>query len=345
MTSPADSGVPKHPPHPQGSGAPVGRWPLSGWVEAGLYVIAIALLTLTYVVGHQLGAHPIAFVLYAMLASALVLLAVTGFGPNAVAIMLTPQSWTVGAGTIGMEIFYYLLLAHIAPAHASLIVRLAIPTALITGFVLFHRRPARLAVLGGLVVVAGILPLIAIVDPAYRTGVIVAGLASAASFNLRGFSAEFHPWNRRATNVREKLQVTGLIVFITSLTSLAVAALAAAAIAAGVVPATPLMPTLAQMLHLPTILLGALVGSLILTAMAYLGFSSVVKITTENFTATSAFTPVATLLVQVAASATGLIPAYAMDWSLIPAMAVVIGGVFLILLAARRPAGPPSGRG
>ena len=63
---------------------------------------------------------------------------------------------------------------------------------------------------------------------------------------------------------------------------------------------------------------------------------AVVKITTENFTATHAFTPVATLLAQVAASAIGLIPGYALDPGLVPAMATVIGGVLLMLYAARR---------
>jgi hypothetical protein len=90
------------------------------------------------------------------------------------------------------------------------------------------------------------------------------------------------------------------------------------------------------MLHGPTVLLGVFVGSIILTAMAVLNFSCVVKITTENFAATSAFTPVATLLVQLAAGAIGLIPLYAIDRSLLPAMAVVILGVFLILYSARR---------
>lgn len=314
------------------------RYPLSGWVEAGCYVIAIAVLTLTYVVGYQLGAHPIAFVLYAMLASALVLLAFTGFGRDAAAIMLAPQSWLVGAGTIGMEIFYYLLLAHIAPAHASLVVRLAIPAAMLTGFLLFKRRPPNLAILGSGVVLAGIVPLIVTVPSEYRLGVIAAGLASAAAFNLRGFAAEFHPYNRNAKTVPEKLRVTGLIVLVSSIASFLVAGLGALAIGVGLLPPSPLVPSLADMAHGPTILLGTLVGSVILTAMAYLGFSSVVKITTENFTATSAFTPVATLLVQIAGSATGLIPAYALDWSLLPAMGVVIAGVFLILAAARRKA-------
>lgn len=312
------------------------RYPLSGWVEAGCYVVAIAVLTLTYVVGHQMGAHPIAFVLYAMLASAIVLLVFTGFGTDAAAIMLAPQSWAVGAGTIGMEIFYYLLLAHIAPAHASLVVRLAIPAAMLTGFLLFKRRPPNLAILGVLIVLAGIVPLIVTVPADHRLAVIASGLASAAAFNLRGFAAEFHPYNRNAKTVVEKLRVTGLIVLVSSIASFLVAGAGAAAIGLGLMPPSQLVPSLADMAHVPTILLGTLVGSIILTAMAYLGFSSVVKITTENFTATSALTPVATLLVQVAGSATGLIPSYALDWSLLPAMAVVIAGVFLILAAARR---------
>lgn len=324
----------KSAPGPESPKPP--SYPTSGWVEAGLYVIAIAILSLTYVVGHQLGAHPIAFVLYAMLASAIVLLAITGPGPNARAVMLAPQTLSVGAGTIGMEIFYYQLLAHIAPAHGSLIVRLAIPVSMLVGFFLFKRRPAVLAVGGACVVTIGIVPLLLLVPSQHRLEVLLVGLASAVSFNLRGFSAEFHPWNRQAKTVMEKLQVTGLIVFVTSIGSIALASIAALLMRVGVLPATSLVPTAAQMVHLPTILLSVLVGSVILTAMAYLGFSAVVKITTENFTATSAFTPVATLVLQLVASALGLLPVYLLEPGLLPAMGIVVGGVLLILYAARR---------
>ncbi len=312
------------------------HYPVSGWIEAGLYVFAIAVLSLTYVVGHQVGAHPIAFVLYAMIVSAVALLAVTGPGQDALDIILAPQSWYVGIGTIAMEIFYYLLLEHLSPAHGSLLVRLAIPASLIIGWAVFARMPPRLAQVGGGVVLAGVVPLIVVVDAAHRAEVAAVALASALSFNLRGFSAEFHPWNRKATTVMEKLRVTGLVVLVTSIASLILTGIGSALVAAGAIPRTGLVPTADELLHVPTILLGTLVGGVVLTAMAVLSFSSVVKITTENFTATSAFTPVATLLVQLAASALGLIPSYALDWSLIPAMTVVIGGVFLILYAARR---------
>lgn len=312
------------------------RYPVSGWVEAGFYVLAIGFLSLTYVVGHQLGAHPIAFILYAMTVSAVVLLCVTGLGDNALTVILTPQSWLVGIGTIAMEVFYYQLLEYVSPALGSLLVRFTIPLSMVVGWSLFGRRPARPALVGAAIICAGIVPMLFTTDAGSRRSVIALALAAACAYALRGFSAEFHPWNRAAKTVRDKLRITGLVVLVTSIAGLALAGLCIALVAAGVLPATSVVPTAAEMLHLPTMLLGTFVGSIILTAMAVLNFSCVVKITTENFAATSAFTPVATLLVQLVAGAIGFIPLYPIDRSLLPAMAVVILGVFLILFSARR---------
>jgi hypothetical protein len=323
------------PPAPAAPARPP-QYPVSGWIEAGLYVFAIAFLSLAYVVGHGLGAHPVAFVLYAMVVSAIVLLAANGPGPDAMRIILAPQSWLVGAATIAMEVFYYLLLENLSPAEGSLLVRLAIPLSLVIGWAAFARRPRPVAWFGAAVILAGVGALYLVVDATHRGAVAVAMLGSAFAFNLRGFSAEFHPWNRNAKTLSEKLRVTGLVVLVTSAASLVLAGASAALIASGVLPPIGMVPTVEQMLHLPTVLLGLLVGGVILTAMAYLNFSCVVKITTENFAASSAFTPLAALLVQVAAAAVGLIPHYTLDTTLFPAMAVVIAGVLMILYGARR---------
>jgi hypothetical protein len=312
------------------------HYPVSGWIEAGLFVFALALLSVAYVVGHQLGAHPIAFVLYAMAVSATVLLAITGPGPDALAIILTPQSWLIGIGTIGMELFYYLLLQQVPPADGSLLLRLTIPVALLTGWVLFGRRPRAMTLAGGIVICAGVAPLLATLDARHGAAVLVAVAGCVFAFVLRTFSAEFHPWNRAARTVAEKLRITGLVVLVTSVASLALTGGAALLIAFGALPPTTLVPTVDQMLHLPTILLGTLVGSAILSAMAVLSFSCVVKITSENFAAAIAFTPVAALVVQLAAGALGLIPLFPVDAGLLAAIAVVIAGVFLILFGARR---------
>jgi drug/metabolite transporter (DMT)-like permease len=311
------------------------RYPISGWIEGFLYIFVIAALSLTYVVGHRLGVHPIAFILYAMLVSALVLIAITGPGTEALRIMASPRSWLVGAGTIGMEIFYFLLLEHIAPALGSLLVRLTMPFSLLIGWVLFARRPGRLAFLGAGIVSAVVLALLPFVEAEHRLSVAIAAVGAALAFCLRSFAAEFHPWNRAARTVHEKLRISGLVVLVTSLGSLALAGGGGALVATGHLPPHPMLPTAAQMLHLPTVLLGVLVGGVILIAMAVLGFSCVVKITTENFAAVTSLTPLATLLAQMAGSAVGLIPAYPPDPLLLPAMAAVVFGVGLVLLAAR----------
>jgi hypothetical protein len=310
--------------------------PISGWVEAGLYTCSIAVLGVIYAIGHQIGVHPIAFILYAMVVSALMLLVVTGPGPEAIRIILAPQSWLVGIVTVGLEICYYLTLTHLTPTNASLLVRIAIPMAMLAGWLLFARRPPGLAMIGSGIVVIGLVPLALAVPGEHRVAVFWAVMSAAVTFVLRSFSSEFHSWNRRAETVMDKLRVTGLVVLVTCIAGLALAAIGITAVSFGVLPPLRVIPTGAQMLHVPTILLGTLLGSIAITAIVVFSFSAVVKIRTENLMAVSAFTPVTTLLAQTAAGAVGLIPAYALDPALLPSMAVVIGGVFLILYAASR---------
>jgi hypothetical protein len=72
--------------------------------------------------------------------------------------------------------------------------------------------------------------------------------------------------------------------------------------------------------------------------MQYLSFSSVVKIGTENFIATTAFTPVATLIAQQMVSAAGILGPIPMEWQNLPAIAAVVIGVLVMLWA--KPAQP-----
>jgi drug/metabolite transporter (DMT)-like permease len=311
------------------------RASVSGWVEAFLFVLAIGFLGFAYVVGHQVGAHPIAFILYAMTVSALVILASTGLGPDARAIVLAPQSWLIGFGTIGMELFYYWLLRYVPPADGSLLARLMIPAAVLTGWMLFARRPSHLTLIGAAIVCLGVAPVLAFIDAAHVAPVVIATIGCALAFNLRTFAGEFHPWNRNARTVMEKLRITGLVVLVTALTSLGLAALGALSTSLGMLPSLALIPTGREMLHLPTILLGALVGSVIHSAMAFLSLSAVVKITSENFAAATVLTPIATLVVQWIAGKLGLIPLFLIDAKLLVAMAIVIGGVLLMLRGSR----------
>jgi hypothetical protein len=304
-----------------------------GWLEAAGCVTCIGALSLLYAIGNTLGAHPIAFILYAVLVSAVATLAVVGTGSQAMAIMLHPLSWAVGLGIILLEVFYYQTLAYVPPAHGNVMLRVGIPIAMAVGWLLLGRRTAPLAITGAVAIVGATLFVVGVTSPDVRWPMATAGTLAAVFLVVRGFAAEFHPWNRAAQTVREKLRVTGLVILVTSMLSLVVMAIAAAAVAAQVLPSTRFVPTAAQMLHAPTFLLGGLAGGTIFTLMMYLNFASVVKITTENLTAMMAFSPATAWLFQAVGDALGLIRAPAPRPPIVAAIVVCIAGALLIFWA------------
>jgi hypothetical protein len=305
----------------------------SGWLEAAGCVTAIGALSLLYAIGHARGAHPIAFILYALLASAVATLAAVGVGAQALAIVRHPMSWAVGLSMILLEILYYQTLTYVTPAHGNAMLRVGIPIAMIAGWALLRRRAPPMAVVGAIVIVGAIVYLVGVTAPAVRWPMAVVGTLAAACMVVRGFTAEFHPWNRGAKTVRDKLRVTGLVLLVTSVLSLAVAAAAAGAIAAGLLPRTPLVPSAAQMLHMPTLLLGGLLGGAVYTLMMYLNFASVVKITTENLTAMMAFSPATAWVFQELGALFGLIHAPTPSAPVVAAIVACIGAVLLIFRA------------
>jgi drug/metabolite transporter (DMT)-like permease len=312
----------------------------SGQLEAALFVVTIAVLNLSYAGAHAVGAHPVAFLVYAMLIASFTLLALTGPGPEALRIMLSPLSWVVGFGIIGMETLYYLMLWYVTPAEASVLTRLGIPLAMVMGIVIHGRRPRRHAVWGAVIVIAGVAALCLTLQPANAIHGLALALGCALIMNARTFATEFHPWNRSAQTVHEKMRVTGLVLLVTSCAGTLIVLALMAVSATGIIGPSPWLPAVADFLHLPTVLVALLVGAVVLTAMQYFSFSSVVKIGTESFIATTAFTPVATLIAQQAAAAAGVLRPIPMEWQTLPAIAAVVVGVLVILWAG--PAQPPA---
>jgi hypothetical protein len=140
------------------------------------------------------------------------------------------------------------------------------------------------------------------------------------------------------------MRVTGLVLLSTAVAGTLFVIALLVARSRGLLGAAHWLPAAGQFLHLPTLLVALLVGAAVLTAMQYLSFSSVVKIGTQNFIAATAFTPLVTLAAQELVVAAGWLPPMPVDWQILPAIAVVALGVFVIISAGRpASAGPPSG--
>ena len=306
-----------------------------GWIEAGLFSLLIAILSVAYSMAPAMGVHTAVFILYSLLISAAMLLAFTGFGRNARAIMFARESWIVGFGNIVVEGGYASLLGYVTPAEGSLMIRLSIPITILIGFIAYGRQPALLAWAGAGLVGAVVAILLSQVPVEIAVPVIGSAFACALAVGIRAFASEFHKWNRAAISIPDKIRVTALVTLVTAVTGLVTIGALMAAVYFDWLPQTPLLPRPEALIHGPTIWLALFVGGALFTGMTYLSFSCVLKIKSENFIATSAFMPVVTLLVQIPAAAIGLISLPPFDWHLLPAMLVAIVGVLMIIWGNR----------
>ena len=308
---------------------------LNGWLEAALFCVALAVLNITYAIGHQMGAHPVAFLAYAMITAALMLLAFTGIGPDWRKIVSHPLSFAIGGGIILMEATYFMLMRYVSPADASLLVRLNVPLSALLGYLVLGRGQSRMGLAGLALLLASILLYIPVMSANDRPLGVLLGITCGVIMSSRWLATEFHPANRAARTVIEKMRLTGLVLLVTSIMGAAILVGLMLLVERGSLAAPAWLPTPDDFLRAPTIGLGWFTGILVLTTMQYLGFSCVPKIRAENFVATTAFIPLLTAVFQVAAVALGILAPMPMFWTVLPPMLGVIAGVMLVIWSAR----------
>ncbi|MDX2259717.1 MAG: hypothetical protein NW205_12490 [Hyphomicrobiaceae bacterium] len=299
-----------------------------GWLEAGLFVVTISALAVTYAIAEAAGAHALVFVVAAMGLAAAGMLAVTGLGDDVAGVLLAPASLVFGVTSIALEALFFAVLALMPPAEASLAFRLAVPASLIVGVVMLGRRLNATTLAGAAIIVGAASPAVLAAAPEDRllaSGLVVAGSLIVA---VKTFASELHPGNRRARGVLDHLRVTGLVVLVTAVIGLAVlvpASLAAGGALGGLIP----QPS--DFVHPPTLTIALVVGAPIILAMTYLTFASVVKIGTESFLGTTALTPLGAYLAQALAAGFGLMAWPGFPLWLLALSIVGLGGVALVI--------------
>ncbi len=307
---------------------------LRGWVAANLYVWCIGALSIVYLIARQQGAHVTAFITLSMLFSGLALVLLTGRDRAARTIALEPLSWVVGGAYLAMEVSYFLLIATVPPAEASVLIRMSVPVSLVIGATLLGRpsRPMRWA--GAALITATIAALVVLdLDLTTQWPGVAFGLAAAVFVNVRSFASEFHPQNRAAKSVLDKLRVTGVLVLVTALALVGAILVGWSAQGVGAPIPEALLPPPSAFMHPPTLLLALLVGGALFTAMSYLQFSSVVAIGTESFLSVTVLIPVAVAILQYLGQAVGLIDAPAFNAVLVPVILLIIIGTMMVLRA------------
>jgi drug/metabolite transporter (DMT)-like permease len=306
-----------------------------GWIEAVLFCLSIAAISIAYAVAIRWQVNVVVFILYSLLLSSIALVMLTGRRNDLAGLLATPLTWVVGLGTVVVEVVFFLMLLEVAPADGSLLARLSVPLAPVLGYLLFRLPQPPVVWIGCVIVISGVAPLIwSHLALGHNLGVACGVLASVI-FVLRGFASEAHPANRPGHSIMDRLAVTASILLVTTAASIVLVGGLALAVAAGLLPASPLVPRPSELWHLPTLLLALLSGAAILTAMNYLAFSSAAKIGTSRFVAAGAFIPVVTLLAQTVAASVGIIEAPPVTWNVLVAAGIVVAGVLIMLSPGR----------
>jgi len=319
------------------------RGGLNGWLEAGLFVLAISALTVVYAIAQGTGAHTLVFTFYSMAAAAAGMLAITGPGSDALKTISARQSWFYGAAAIGLEGLYFALVGVIKPAEASLSLRLAVPVSIIFGWLFLSRvLTARLA-LGGLIIVAAVIPIFLAMHVSLAIPAIILAVSCALLITIKTFASEFHPSNQRAKTAFDKLRITGLVVLSTALLGAALLVIAVSLTELAILPPSALIPEPKAFWHLPTLLCAVFGGAPIFVSMTYLTFSAVLKIGTERFLASTAFAPFSAVALEALAARLGLLNLPDYDWQLMPLITLGIIGV-IIVISHRNPSLPSINR-
>lgn len=304
---------------------------LNGWLEAGLFVLAISALTVVYAIAQRSGAHTLVFTFHSMAAAAAGMLAITGLGSDALKTIRARQSWFYGAAAIGLEGLYFALVGVIKPAEASLSLRLAVPVSIVFGWLFLSRVLTAKLALGGFIIVAAVLPIFWALHVSLAIPALVLAISCALLITIKTFASEFHPSNQRAQTAFDKLRITGLVVLSTALLGAAFLVSAVVLTQFGFLPRTPLIPEPSAFWHLPTLLFAVFGGAPIFVSMTYLTFSAVLKIGTERFLASTAFAPFTAVALETLAARFGLLSLPHYDWQLMPLIVLGIVGVIIVI--------------
>ena len=283
------------------------------------------------------GAHPAVFVCFGFMVASLMLLIVAGPGRCSLQAFREPVTWLYGLFSLLEHIFTVYLFIYVTSTEGSLLQRFGVVLSVALAWLFFHRRPGVQTSAGALMVVAGCSLLMAQIDAAILApafGFLVAAVLFQA---LKTFVIEAHPQIVAMRRIKEKVRVTAIISFVSSLIVFMALAGVAAYGAVFAVAVQPL-PSAADFLRFETLLLGGVFGILIEPVSIYAYFYSVKLLNSERFMALVAGVPLVTYGLEntVGVFAQGMsIRAFTpLEWGSV--LVITLGG--LLMQVRRKPA-------
>ena len=292
----------------------------------------------------QYEGSPAIFACVMLLSAAVILIIIGGSGQKSLKTIKSPYSWAYGVTQIIANIFTISALAYITNTELTLLYRFNILISLVIGTVFFARSMGKADVWGSFIILLCIIFVSFNLPPETRNIALFLCFIGCFTQVVRTVIAETHPISDAKDTIRDRCQVAGYVMFITSFMFLAVTYTGAVLKAEMSVEAINKMPFLAQMptfedvMNINNYAFGIPLGVLIYGPGVYFYFWATKVSKTENFTIAITFMPVVTYVLEMLVSTTGLLDVSNIGTSDLAAGGIIVITALLMILMRRKKA-------
>ena len=289
------------------------------------------------------GCNQFAIACSNILFSGLALIAIGGRKTNIREIITNYQTWVFGFLQIFRNLFMLMAFVYISATQANLLANVEIVFAVLLSWILFKRKPGSIDFVAMVFIFFGCFILVADLPLDIAVKAVIFVVISALLNNARTIFAEVHHDNKATLSVKERLSVTGWILFVSALAMMIAAALLGFAVCVlpqSVIEALPflkILPAPAEYVALNNLLGGFINGVLIYAASMYCYLYAVSLSNSEYFMMFRSTQALCTYFVEAIAGVFMLLPRLSFsstDW--FAAVTIMLSSACMVLMRTKR---------
>lgn len=278
-----------------------------------------------------------------ILFSGLALIAIGGKKTNVKEIITNYQTWVFGFLQIFRNLFMLMAFVYISATQANLLANVEIVFAVLLSWALFKRKPGSIDFVAMVFIFLGCFILIADLPLDIAVKSVVFVVISALLNNARTIFAEVHHDNKATLSVKERLSVTGWILFVSALSMMIVAAILGFAVCVlpqsvvDVLPFLKKIPAPAEYIAAKNLLGGFINAVCIYAASMYCYLYAVSLSNSEYFMMFRSTQALFTYFVEAIAGVFMLLPRLSFsstDW--FAAITIMLSSACMVLMRTRR---------
>ena len=275
----------------------------------------------------------------AFLSAAFWLLIIGRKGEVAKDVLKRPHTWVFGIFLLLIAIINTFLFQQITSTEVTLLHRVTMLIGFLISWLFLGRKPGYDRLITAMLVGAGVVLILVAVEPSKQIFVYSAIALISVMGAIRIFVAEFHPENNQYMSFQSRCCMAGIVTAVTSMLLLAVSLFLAFIQSLSGAPVS-FLPEFKDFTQAGSVFGGIVLGTLFVTPIRYLEFSSIRLIKAENHFAMAGLAPVAVLLWESIFAGLGFFEVRTLTiFDLLAGGLITFGALFTIYIRVKREMG------